>query len=123
MTLTFDVYEDDFIEPLSPNHLIHGRAVATRGEDIANIKETEVRVWSLNQSYKYIQFLMETFWTRWSDEYFKELREQRRIIFRTKNIGEVHVNDVYLYTIRKLLDLNGKFYSWLKETAVEYVEQ
>ena len=54
---------------------------------------------------------METFWTRWSDEYFKELREQRRIIFRTKNIREVHVNDVYLYTIRKLLDLNGKFYS------------
>ena len=49
--LTF-IYDDYIIEPLSPNHLIHGRAIATGCKDIVNMKETNVSVESLNQCYK-----------------------------------------------------------------------
>ena len=80
------VYDDDIIEPLSPNHLIHGRVIATRCEDIANLKETDVSVESFNQRYKHAQSLLEHFWRRWLDEYLKEIREQQPIICRTKYI-------------------------------------
>ena len=53
------IYDDDIIEPLSPNHLIHGRAIAARCEDIVNMKETDVSVESLNQRYKHVQSLTE----------------------------------------------------------------
>ena len=33
------IYDDDFINPLSPNHLIHRKAIATRCEGIVNIKK------------------------------------------------------------------------------------
>ena len=49
------------IEPLSPNHLIHGRAIATRCESIVNMKETDVSVESLNQRCKYVHSLTEHF--------------------------------------------------------------
>ena len=49
--LTF-IYDDYIIEPLSPNHLIHGRPIATGCKDIVNMKETNVSVESLNQCYK-----------------------------------------------------------------------
>ena len=58
------IYDDDIIEPLSPNHLFHGRAIATRCEDILKMKETDVSVESLNQRYKYVQSLIEHFWRR-----------------------------------------------------------
>ena len=75
---------DNFIDPLSPNHLIPGRAVATRGEDIVNIKETQVSVWSLNKSYKYIQFLMETFWRNGQMNILKNLENNSEWFFEPK---------------------------------------
>ena len=45
------IYDDNIIKPLSPNHLIHGRALATRCEDIVNMKETDVSVESLSQRF------------------------------------------------------------------------
>ena len=87
------IYDDNIIEPLSPNHLIHGRAMATICEDIVNMKETDVVVESFNQRSKYVQSLIEHFWKRWSDEY---LNEQQRIICQAKNVRETHVNDIVL---------------------------
>ena len=85
------IYDDDVMEPLSPAHLNPGRAITTTREDIVNMKETDV-----NQPYRYLQSLIEHFWRRQSDEYLKELREQQRIISRTKIFREAHVNDVVL---------------------------
>ena len=85
------IYDDDVMEPLSPAHLNPGRAITTTREDIVNVKETDV-----NQPYRYLQSLIEHFWRRQSDEYLKELREQQRIISRTKIFREAHVNDVVL---------------------------
>ena len=90
------IYDDDIMEPLSSTHLNPGRAIATTCEDIVNMKETDVSVESLNQPYRHVQSLIEHFWRRWSDEYLKELREQQRIICRTNNIREAHVNDIVL---------------------------
>ena len=90
------IYGDDVMEPLSPAHLNPGRAITTTREDIVNMKETDVSVESLNQPYRYLQSLIEHFWRRQSDEYLKELREQQRIISRTKIFREAHVNDVVL---------------------------
>ena len=90
------IYDDYIIEPLSPNHLIHGRAIATGCKDIVNMKETNVSVESLNQCYKQVQSSIEHFWRRWSDEYSKELREQQCIICRTKNIRKAHANVIVL---------------------------
>ena len=90
------IYDDDVMEPLSPAHLNPGRAITTTREDIVNMKETDVSVESLNQPYRYLQSLIEHFWRRQSDEYLKELREQQRIISRTKIFREAHVNDVVL---------------------------
>ena len=58
------IYDDGIIEPLSPNNLIHGRAIATRCEDIVNMKETDVSAKSLNQRYKYVHSLIKHFWRR-----------------------------------------------------------
>lgn len=85
------IYDDDVMEPLLPAHLNPGRAITTTREDIVNMKETDV-----NQPYRYLQSLIEHFWRRQSDEYLKELREQQRIISRTKIFREAHVNDVVL---------------------------
>ena len=55
------VYDDDIIEPLSPNHLIHGRVIATRCEDIANLKETDVSVESLTSAINMYSLYLNTF--------------------------------------------------------------
>ena len=59
------IYDENVIEPLQPNHLIHvhGRAIVTRCDDIVNMKGAGVSVESLKQRHKYEHFL------RWSDEY------------------------------------------------------
>ena len=60
------IYDDNIIEPLSPNHFIYGRAIATRCEDFVNMKETDVSVESLNHRCEYEQSLTEHFRRRWS---------------------------------------------------------
>ena len=108
------IYDDYIIEALSPNHLIHGRAIATRCKDIVNMKETNVIVESLNQCYKYVQSSIEHFWRRWSDEYLKELREQQRIICRTKNIRKAHVDVIVLVNNDNNLRLIVRMEEYLK---------
>lgn len=55
------IYDDDIRDLLLTNHLIDGRAIATRREDIVNMKETDVRVENLSQRYEYAQSLIEHF--------------------------------------------------------------
>lgn len=55
------IYDDDIRDLLLTNHLIDGRAIATRCEDIVNMKETDVRVENLSQRYEYAQSLIEHF--------------------------------------------------------------
>ena len=55
------VYDDDIRDLLLTNHLIDGRAIATRCKDIINMKETDVRVENLSQRYEYAQSLIEHF--------------------------------------------------------------
>ena len=66
--------------------MIHGRSIATRCEDIVDMKETNVSVESLNKSFQIVYFLIEFFWRRWYEEYLTDHREQQQIICRTKNI-------------------------------------
>ena len=62
------IYDNNIINPLFMNHLIHGRAIGTRCEDIVNMKETDISVESPNQCYKHVLSLIEHFWRKWSDK-------------------------------------------------------
>ena len=44
------IYDKDIIDPLLPNHLIHGRTIATIFETTVNMKETCFSIESLNQT-------------------------------------------------------------------------
>jgi len=86
-----NLFDDDFEEILTPNHMLYGRklAITSNKENYENINE------SLSKRVKYLNELLEHFWNRWRYDYLLSLREYKSNIKSTSNT-EPKVNDIVL---------------------------
>jgi len=69
-----------------------GRKIETNfnGNEI----KSNLNINSINNRYKYIQSLINHFWSMWSFEYLKEIREYQRVKSKSKNILKIKVNEI-----------------------------
>ena len=77
------LYDDEFIQPLTPNHLLFGRILPQQ-----NIRpfEAEIDFNSGKKRVRYIETLVEHFWERWRREYLSTLRNWNMRYKRSNNI-------------------------------------
>ena len=68
--------EESEMEPLTPNHFIHGRRMKTLHDD-ANVSEEELI--TPRRRLRYLLRCKEHYWKRWSSEYLRSLREHHKI--------------------------------------------
>ena len=83
-------------EIITPNHLNYGRRLNVNPSSDEN---DEV---SLVVRYKYVNELMNNFWSRFKDEYLSELRERHKILKKRQSQELVQMNDVVLIKDDKL---------------------
>lgn len=83
--------EDDIQLPeLTPNIMMMGSNNALLQEDIADIKDKDLR-----KRAKYLERCKENIWKRWSNEYIKALREKHNLVHHGKE-NKISVGDVVL---------------------------
>jgi len=90
--LTYLYSENDMIEPITPNKLLHGHNIYTfvnENRDIKQVNGMDIAV----KRYHYICKLLEHFWCRWHREYLVELREHQKSQSRNSSFHP-HVGDV-----------------------------
>ncbi len=77
--------EDLEMEPLTPNHLIHGRRMKPIYEE-ANLSDEDST--AARRRLRYLQRCKEQYWKRWNSEYLRSLREHHRITGSSSQIEE-----------------------------------
>ena len=90
------LYEELTEEVITPNHLIHGRRL------VVNPSGSNSEEQSLEIRYKYVNTLMNHFWSRFNKEYLNELRERQVAVNRRQSRIHAKVNDVVLIKSDKL---------------------
>ena len=94
--LTF-VYNDDLVETLTPNKLLYGRNIETV---VTNQNESIEEV-DVTKRITYVRNIVDHFWSRWRNEYLRELREYNKVK-NSKNAINPSINDVVLIYDEKL---------------------
>ena len=85
------LYENDFEEPLTPNHLVFGRRL-----DQHNVKgQYDISTEVTPKRVRYINSLVEHFWERWRCEYVGTLRNAQQK-YKKRNSLVPMINDIVL---------------------------
>ena len=88
---------DDPSEALTPSHLVIGRRLQSHGVTCIEVGEDQSRD-SMNERLKYLETLLDHYWSRFNIEYMNELRERHLSNLRGKKDDdrELHVGDMVL---------------------------
>ena len=87
--------DDDVSDPLTPSHLLSGRNLSTRSEEILPVERNTDQ---LTKRMKYLQTTMEMYWNRFRHEYLSQLREHHMYASKrkTKRENVLKVGDVVI---------------------------
>ncbi|CAB3994026.1 Hypothetical predicted protein, partial [Paramuricea clavata] len=84
-----ELCEEDFEEPLTPSHLLIGRRLSSLPEPNYNEDDTHFDIKldtdDLSRRMRHLSNVMNHFWSRWRNEYLKELGESHRVEKRNEN--------------------------------------
>ena len=64
------LYDDDLVQPLTPNHLLFGRKL----EQYNSLTDFEVNLSNHTKRARYVETVIDQFWERWRTEYLSTLR-------------------------------------------------
>ena len=86
------IYDEIGEEPLTPDHLLHGRLLTSISHRISCDEDEDDD--KLTKRFIYLQKKLTHFWKRWQKEYLTELRETHKIT--GKNADVIQVGDIVL---------------------------
>ena len=87
-------YEDEIEDVLTPNHLTFGRRLETVS-DAAPLDTADIgsNMWKRK---RFIDSMLNHFWTRWRKEYLTSLRENQKRSKTRGNSRKVEINDIVI---------------------------
>ena len=86
------IYDEIGEEPLTPDHLLHGRLLTSISHRISCYEDEDDD--KLTKRFIYLQKKLTHFWKRWRKEYLTELRERHKITGKDANV--IQVGDIVL---------------------------
>ena len=97
------LYDDDFVEPITPSHLLCGRNMFSRADQLAIVTDSNSS--SLGKRVRYLRTMIQSFWSRFSQSYLSELREHHMYSNRRTKVHDTNllkIGDVVLVKDDKL---------------------
>ena len=86
------VYDNDYEDILTPNHLLFGRKLYTSNEtQQSNIMDE----FDSTKRYNHLNMLLSHFWSRWKNEYVTSLREFQKK-YKQSNKLTPNINDIVI---------------------------
>ena len=99
---------DENIEAVTPYHLLHGRNLASRGNEIVKKYCNKSNCDELGNRTKYLQVIIQQYWNRFYQEYTVALREKMLHDTTERNHSKIHVGDVVIIKDDKMKSTHWK---------------